>query len=1286
MATAAEAISSSELFSQQPKTMTSEQLFGGHTSQKKPGVDVEGLVKKYFPENVVGTFVRIAQAESSNRAYITNAGNKNKTKDHGLFQVNDVHKKELIDANVIQNTDDLYDPETNTKAAAWLYKKYGTQPWNASKNEWGKESPYEEPSFRSSPPENIAQKTWDKVKDIFGEDWNKERARASNALVYSEMLNIRPSQAYKYADEISAQMQHNLDGEKIITESKGYGKAFTEGFDNSIFGMMSRQKTIEPFESVDQMERWINTFTTMATDSPFYLAGYLMGGAGVTGVGGSFGFTEGVRRILIDRYNKGKVQSFEDLMGRLKNAGLDAVKGEVTGMATAEVGALTPYGTKALMQLATITTTGKLLEGQVPTAKDFKDNAVVLTAMMLGIKNAETAKGALQEVYAKTGKAPTEVIDTLKKAAPLTGEEQELKLGLKPALKIGGQIVTGEEGETHQDIIEKTGIEERPKIKTVRPREIKSFDKEYEDYLEGLKNEGIDEGTIREAERTAQSEAQAELEAEGYSTEDIKALTGEVGEEPERGFTSPEGEFFNREKAEKWVEENEPEAHETWKGIAGEESEFHSEDYNQAKEITSKGNQLLNMMADETGAVSFDPAIRLARQYLEKVKEGKKASKYGHALRTFFVGLRDSRIAETNQLRDEIASLIPDYKDQEALSLLRDFKNKPDELKVRREKYKTSDKTDLKKIIPIIDRALNPSSELLEADRKMTDYFESRLNEGKKLGFLDSNISNDEYITHLLEPEEMTEGIKGLAGGKIGRRFQFAKSRTYPTILDALEKEGIKVKTFNALDAMTIYGDKHATVAATKLLIDELKTTNMGKWGFKDADNIPNDWVEIAPGRELFRNRIAVLDKETGEPRTITQNLFVPKVVQEALAPIIDPASIANVPGFRSGRLYQAWIKSVELGLSVFHMKALNITALNNEKLTSLIKSYRSDLASKEFKDEEIEFIKSGGTTSVLGRTIEAYKAAKPSSFPTRMDIIRNVWGVKQLDALAESLTHETFDVMQRKFKVMDYSLKKAAWIAKHPNDPLDSFTEARSSIAKEINAAYGGLQWEVLGVNKNTLEITKAIMLAPDWTFSNVFNLKYAFEGAPAGQAARKFWIKSAITGILLTEGTSILLTGQGSKHPTEVYMGKDKDGKEIYTNMYFAGAPKDFVSWLTNIKNYGAVEGTAHSIAQKLGPLARTGMDVLTNKDWMGQPIVRREEPFLTKTAKGAGFIAEQLAPIPFSITNIGRMMMDDKIDYEMKDFIAQLGGSPPRHEAPYADTKTRMRKRYQIRSWGH
>ena len=94
------------------------------------------LLSKYFPTDAIPVMSKIMHAESSGSATAVNS-NTNGTQDHGLFQINDVNVPALKKAGIISSRQDLYDPEKNVKAAAFLYKQSGTQPWNPSKSVWG---------------------------------------------------------------------------------------------------------------------------------------------------------------------------------------------------------------------------------------------------------------------------------------------------------------------------------------------------------------------------------------------------------------------------------------------------------------------------------------------------------------------------------------------------------------------------------------------------------------------------------------------------------------------------------------------------------------------------------------------------------------------------------------------------------------------------------------------------------------------------------------------------------------------------------------------------------------------------------------------------------------------------------------------------------------------------------------------------------------------------------------------------------------------------------------------
>ena len=197
-------------------------------------------------------------------------------------------------------------------------------------------------------------------------------------------------------------------------------------------------------------------------------------------------------------------------------------------------------------------------------------------------------------------------------------------------------------------------------------------------------------------------------------------------------------------------------------------------------------------------------------------------------------------------------------------------------------------------MLPSIDRAMNPTPNLLEADGKLTNYYTAALNEGRELGFMESSIDPSHYSPHILT--RILDGEQpGISRPSMAKSTPFAKERSYPTILDALKTEKLDARTVNALDALSIYGDRHATVVATKLLSTELHNTELGKYGTMEKH--PDGWVQMAPDQLAFRNNIPITDAATGEQHVLSRSLYVPKDVADAMRPIVEKNVLGSQPG-----------------------------------------------------------------------------------------------------------------------------------------------------------------------------------------------------------------------------------------------------------------------------------------------------------------------------------------------------------------------------------------------------
>jgi broad specificity phosphatase PhoE len=701
------------------------------------------------------------------------------------------------------------------------------------------------------------------------------------------------------------------------------------------------------------------------------------------------------------------------------------------------------------------------------------------------------------------------------------------------------------------------------------------------------------------------------------------------------------------------------------------------------------------LKADLEEALALKAKRDAALVEAEKAQATPGEQKFGQKTIEWFTGERDIWGARVNQVIDRLRTLVPDPAEQEALSLMRDFKNKPQELVqfldgthpalqeldasapltrgLPGSEFATAMER-IRQMKPAIVKALNPTKRMLEADAVLTKIAAGTLAEGQKLGFLDSRWTADEYNPHILHPKGEGElptrpagdRLGRAMGGKMSRYFAFAERREFPTLMHAVIAN-YKPKTLNAFDAFTIHGDNFATARATHLLTQQLGKSGLGAWGVRER--APDGWEPLAPHSPEFRNLVGYED-EQGLPAAAEQRLFVPRYIADALKPITDPDYMGRIPLFRAMRMTQAYQKTVQLGLSFFHAYTENLMSLANSGVKGWAKALRADRESPEFLAAERDMIAHGGTSAIQGRTFEAYKALQPGSIPTWSEIWRRAPVVHQLDTLAGKITEFTFGNLQRRFKVTDYQLHKAAWMAEHPNATQAELTAAKQSIAKEINAVYGGLNWENLGINRATVEVTRALMLAPDWTISNIFNLKYSLErGTPAGSMARKFWMRTIIGGLAATQAMSLMMSGKLSKNPTQVYYGQDSEGKEIYQNVFFKGASGDAVNLVHNVADYGAVQGLARSISGKAAPLVRAGIQIATNRDYLGRPIVPQGMHPIAGTVRAAVKTGEAVLPVPFTVSNLHDMLLGpDAGKYSVPEFLTTtFAGNPPRHMAP-------------------
>lgn len=659
---------------------------------------------------------------------------------------------------------------------------------------------------------------------------------------------------------------------------------------------------------------------------------------------------------------------------------------------------------------------------------------------------------------------------------------------------------------------------------------------------------------------------------------------------------------------------------------------------------------------------------------------------YGMALRTRYTGEVDVRALEGNQIGGWLKkTLTPE--ERNALSVMRDEKGQPGSTEAlvngTHPVYQEpgASLSHVQAMSDVADLALHPTDAMLGADKVLDAYFAKTLAEGKAKGVLDSSIESSDYIPHLLQSTDIVEPGRTGSPTSISERTPFANKRTQPTILEAMAR-GHEPRTIDSATAVQIYAKRHGMAMAAQILEDTLKQSDIGKVATKGT--APAGWKEVGEDSRAFKREVPYHDLSGKLPdgsshiAVAHQSLYAPPEIADALRPITDPNYMLKIPGWEKMQRFMDYIKSSNVALAFFHLKAILITAFNShvDGPFGMIRSFLISPDDPAFMAGESMLVQHGMKTSAVGQTAEAYRALEPKAFPTKLDAITNSSTMRGVSAAAEGVSKLTFDVTLRKNKVIDGMAKDAAWIAQHPMATDVELATARRSTARALNASYGGLNWEALGIGRTVHAIMRATMFAPDWTWSNVESVMGMARGGPGGSQARWYMARSIAAGMGATAAMTYFMSG---KKPGEVpgtmkdklfnvYLGKDDDGRDKFVNLFFAGAPNDAVNLAANVVDYGAGAGVGMSAASKANVLPRLGLHLATNKDFMGRDIVPKGAGAVAGTALSIENAGAEVAPIPFGVKNAAQMLTDPKHDYSAAEYgAAVLGGVRPRHVFP-------------------
>lgn len=256
-----------------------------------------------------------------------------------------------------------------------------------------------------------------------------------------------------------------------------------------------------------------------------------------------------------------------------------------------------------------------------------------------------------------------------------------------------------------------------------------------------------------------------------------------------------------------------------------------------------------------------------------------------------------------------------------------------------------------------------------------------------------------------------------------------------------------------------------------------------------------------------------------------------------------------------------------------------------------------------------------------------------------------------------------------------------------HYHDEIQSGAKKVADIAKgvadHVNTSFGGNSFDRMLVSKRGQQWMRLLLLAPDWTVSNLLIAKDVFAnwflkndivkktgkwwGLPvtdemiARHDVRQFFARQyAMRSGLYLAGTAALANyafsghfpwDNSSGHETHLELPwKDSQGRALYLD-----TGKQF------IEPFSMVSSPIDTLNRKLAPVTRQAITQLTSRDMFGRPIVTAEDGPIANLAKRVGVGVNSLIPI----TAQELMGMRSKGDRDLSTRLLTFTGLPVKVE---------------------
>lgn len=565
--------------------------------------------------------------------------------------------------------------------------------------------------------------------------------------------------------------------------------------------------------------------------------------------------------------------------------------------------------------------------------------------------------------------------------------------------------------------------------------------------------------------------------------------------------------------------------------------------------------------------------------------------------------------------------------------------------------------------------------------------------------------ARDWHASHIYEPRDKTAGQRlGQVGGKLNPRYGAARQQTYKTIMRATSEGGLKIRSLDIIALNKLNDLDAARAIMAKNIREGIVAEGAGGWylstddAYKAGHTVDLGHMRIfrktapimaaGPGRpggpEYVQKLASGVDK-TVHPDPRELRFFTTPEVDQAIRWMYERDPFQGTTKFENFvnwlTEYNSYMKAVELSYSMFHdftmakvyaymhpidmLKSLG-TVVTSRSLSPYERLYPVAKGMDLIRSENPILMKLVEAGLTLNTPIDAaYLRLIGSSRKFGEDMLLNKYVRAHHAALFEKLQPalKAWDA----FNTLNSMLKK--WQgAINPRTRLPWTEEdLAKDVASVINDRYGGLNWDRMGTTKMMRTVMRSVMLAPDWTTSNirlgakalgtsgVAPWKWVqmdlspkgwtrwFAKTPDVYLARQALIRSSLVFMGLLQGTSYLLNG----HSTFMNDGgrwwmiempyRTPDGRKLYVDPLLPGEMRDLIRFTGNLK--GAVLGPSRAsnvsgmvtqARSKLSPMLGAMVTLFGQTDYAGRPFL---DPGMSGGQVLKAF-TEQLAPRTFPL----------------------------------------------------